>query len=125
LPTSPKDEVAIAKLGKIYTVCAVKARPGHRSGQSDRKALKAVLANDEFIAELVTRYGQFIGDIPGPQRRSVKAFTGWLKGQLAKPDSRTHKAAKQLAPVLLEVMRSDRWWESAIADRRKRRVKDI
>jgi hypothetical protein len=50
---------------------------------------------------------------------SVKAFTRWLKKELKDTKSIAYKTARKLAPVLVEVERSDRWWEFAFAERRK------
>jgi hypothetical protein len=119
LPTSPKDEDQLAKIKEIYTVDKVKARPGNKSGQSDRKALKAALANDELIAKLISLYGEYIRSEPGPQRGSVNAVTNWLQRELENPDGRAYGVVLSLAPVLVEAKRSDRWWESAFAKRRK------
>jgi len=125
LPKSPQGHDELTQIGETYVVCRVKNRPGHKSGQSDRKALKVALSDDELFAILVVNYGKYIGNKPDPQRVSAKAFTGWLKRELKNPASRAYKAIRALAPVLLELKRGDRWWESAIAERRKRRVKDI
>ena len=119
LPTSLKGEVAIAKIGEIYTADRVKARPGGKSGNSDQKRLKAALGNDELFAKLVCLYLKDIGSDPGPQTKSVKAFTRWIKAELQRQSSPAHRVVRSLAPVLLEAGRGDRWWESAISERRK------
>jgi hypothetical protein len=119
LPTSLKGEVALAKIAEIYTADRVKARPGGKSGQVDRKRLKAAMANDELFAKLISLYSEYIGSEPGPQTKSVKAFTGWLKGVFKRPGSPAYKVVFRIAPVLLEVERGDPWWGSAIAQRRK------
>jgi len=119
LPRSPEDEDQLAKIGEIYSVDRVKARPGKKSGQSDRKALQAALVNDELIAKLVSIYGEYIGSEPGPQSGAVTAFTNWLQRELDNPHGRAYEVVLALAPVLVEVKRSNRWWETAFAKRRK------
>jgi hypothetical protein len=121
LPTSPDDAVSVARIAGIYTAERVKARPG---AKSDRKKLKAAMENDELFAKLDCLYSEYIGDEPGPYTKSVKAFTRWLKAGLQYRGSPSYRVILNLAPVLLEVELGDRWWTSAIAGRRKRRVKD-
>jgi hypothetical protein len=124
LPISPEEEVSVAKIAGIYTAERVMARPGAKSGTSDRKKLKMAIGNDELITKLVCLYSKHNGDESGPQTNSVKAFTRWLKEVLQCRGSPAYRVIHELAPVLLDVERGDRWWESAIAGRRKRRVKD-
>lgn len=121
LPTSPDDAVSVARIAGIYTAERVKARPG---AKSDRKKLKAAMENDELFAKLDCLYSEYIGDEPVAQSNSVKAFTRWLKAGLQCPGSPAYQVVRSLASVLLEVELGDRWWTSAIAGRRKRRVKD-
>ena len=116
LPTSPEEEVSVAKIAGIYTADRVKARPG---AKSDRKKLKAAMENDELFAKLVCLYSEHNGDESGPQTNSVKAFTRWLKAVLQCRGSPAYPVILKLAPVLLEVERGDRWWESAMSKRRK------
>ena len=122
LPTSPEEEVSVAKIAGIYTADRVKARPG---AKSDRKKLKVAMENDELFAKLDCLYSEYKGDEPGPYTKSVRAFTRWLKTGLQYPGSPAYRVILKLAPVLLEVELGDRWWASAIAGRRKRRVKDF
>ncbi len=119
LPNSPQDKAELAKIRKIYTICRVKARPGSKSRTSDRNALHLAVNDDSLIAKFAVLFGKHIGDKPGPQMTSVKAFTRWLKKELKNTKSIAYKTALKLAPVLLEVERNDRWWESAFAERRK------
>jgi hypothetical protein len=119
LPTSVEKKNEIVKIGKIYTSCLVSSRPGAKSGKSDRKALKAALANDHLIAKLVVLYAKYIGGKPAAQTISSKAFTGWFKKELNKTKSNVYQTVLTLAPVLLEVERNDRWWGIAFAKRRK------
>jgi len=119
LPNSPKEKAELAKIRRIYTACRVKARPGSKSKTSDRNALHLAVNDDSLIAKFAVLFGKHIGDKPGPQMTSVKAFTRWLKKELKNTNSIAYKAALKLAPVLLEVDRNDRWWESAFAERRK------
>ena len=119
LPNSPEEKAGLAKIRKIYTVCRVKTRPGTKSRMSDRNALHLAVNNDFLIAKLAVLFGEYIGNKPGPQMKSVKAFTRWLKNELKNTKGIAYKTALKLAPVLLEVERSDRWWESAFAERRK------
>jgi hypothetical protein len=119
LPTSVKDQNEMVQIAKTYSVSRVTARAGNNSETSDKKQLKAALANDELIAKLAVLYGKHIGEKPGPHTISSKAFTGWLKKELTNNKSIAYKTALKLAPVLLEVERNDRWWESAFAERRK------
>ena len=124
LPTSPEEEVSVAKIAGIYTAERVMARPGAKSGTSDRKKLKTAIGNDELFTKLVCLYSEYKEDESGPQTNSVKAFTRWLKAGLQCPGSPAYQVVRSLAPVLLGVELGDRWWTSAIAGRRKRRVKD-
>ena len=119
LPNSPKEKAELAKIRRIYTACRVKARPGSKSKTSDRNALHLAVNDDSLIAKFAVLFGKHIGDKPGPQMTSVKAFTRWLKKELKNTNSIAYKTALKLAPVLLEVDRNDRWWESAFAERRK------
>lgn len=119
LPNSPREKAGLAKIRKIYTVCRVKTRPGSKSRMGDRNTLHSAVNDDFLIAKLAVLFGEHIGDKPGPQMTSVKAFTRWLKKELKNTKSIAYKTALKLAPVLLEVERSDRWWESAFAERRK------
>ena len=124
LPKSKEERISVAKIAEIYTVERVKVRSGVKSGRGDRKALKAAIGNDELFAKLVSLYSEHIGNEPGPQTKSVKAFTRWFKAELQRQGSPGYRVVRSLAPVLLEVERGDSWWASAIAERRKRRVKD-
>jgi hypothetical protein len=119
LPTSVKDKNEMVRIGETYSVSRVKARPGNNAETSDKKQLQAALTNDELITRLAELYGKHIGEKPGPHTISSKAFTGWLKKELKNTKSIAYKTALKLAPVLLEVERNDRWWESAFAERRK------
>ena len=119
LPTSVQDKNEMMRIGETYSVSHVRARPGDKAGTSDKKALQVALKNDDLIAKLVALYEQHIGDKPGPHTISSKGFTGWLKKELKTTNSIAHQTVLELAPVLLEVERSDRWWEFAFAERRK------
>lgn len=116
LPTSADDAVSVARIARIYTAERVKARPG---AKSDRKKLKAAMENDELFAKLDCLYSEHNGDESGPQTNSVKAFTRWLKAVLQCRGSPAYPVILKLAPVLLEVERGDRWWETAMSKRRK------
>jgi len=119
LPNSPQEKSGLAKIREIYSVCRVKTRQASKSRMGDRNALHLALNDDLLIAKLAVLFGEHIGNKPGPQMTSVKAFTRWLKKELKNTKSIAYKTARKLAPVLLEVERSDRWWESAFAERRK------
>ena len=119
LPTSVKDKNEMVRIGQTYSVSRVEARLGNNAETSDKKQLQAALTNDELIAKLAELYRKHIGEKPGPHTISSKAFTRWLKKELNNTQSMAYKAARSLAPVLLEVERNDRWWEAAFAERRK------
>jgi len=119
LPTSVQDQNEMVRIGETYCVSRVKARPGDNAETSDKKQLQAALTNDELIAKLAVLYGKHIGEKPGPHTISSKAFTRWLKKEFNNTQSMAYKAARSLAPVLLEQERGDRWWACAIAERQK------
>jgi hypothetical protein len=125
VPTSPQAKAEIAKIGEIYKTSRVTARPGNKSGASDKKALQAGVANDELMATLAALFQQNIADTADSCKTSAKLFVEWLTKELQNKNSSAYKTVRMLAPVMLEVKRSDRWWADTFAQRRKRRVKDI
>lgn len=125
LPRSPKEKDKISKIKKIYFVQKVKPRPGKKSLKVDRLLLSEAVNNDELIFKLSVEFHAFLGNSPSPHAISYKAFSRWVKVELAKKDSAAYIIVYQLAPILLEIERGDRWWSDALAMRKKRRVKDI
>jgi hypothetical protein len=97
----------------------VKPRPGKKSKTTVKKAIQTALADDELIAKLAVMYEEHIGNKPGPHTVSAKAFTHWLKNQLKKTESEAYRTVIKVAPILLEVEFSERWWADNFAERRK------
>ena len=119
LPTSPQAKAEIDEIREIYTVCLVKPRPGKKSKTTVNKAIQTALADDELIAKLAVMYEEQMGNKPGPHTVSAKAFTHWLKNQLKKTESDAYRTVIKVAPILLEVEYSERWWADNFAERRK------
>ena len=125
LPKSPQEKNKISEMANIYGVFIVKPRSGKKTGKVDRFELSAAVNNDELICKLALQFGTFVGKNPSPHAISAKAFSRWVKGELAKKDSAVYRITYKYAPILLEIERGHRWWADAIALRKKRRVKDM
>jgi len=119
LPQTPKEIAEIGAIAAIYDIDKVKTRRGEQSVKSDKATLIKALKNDDLIGNLAVLYGEFIGDSKAPHLTSAKAFSVWLKGQLAHKNSAAYTVVLEKAPLFLNVERSDRWWADALAQRRK------
>jgi hypothetical protein len=119
LPQSPSEVAEIADIGAIYDVDKVKTRRGKNSIKSDKAELAKVLKDDDLVMKLAVLFGNFIGDGKGPHLTSAKAFSRWLKRELARKNSAVYAVVLERAPIFLNVERSDRWWADAFAQRRK------
>ena len=118
LPNSPQEKNKISEMANIYDVASVKPRSGKKTGKVDRLELSAAVNNDELICKLAVQFGTFVEKNPSPHAISAKAFSRWLKGELAKKDSVVYRIVYKHAPILLELERGDRWWEDALALRK-------
>ena len=125
LPNTQQEKNKISEIAKIYDVASVKPRSGKKTGKVDRLELSAAVNNDELVSKLAARFGTFVGKNPSPHATSVKAFSRWLKGEIAKKDGVVYRIVYKHAPIFFELERGMRWWEDAFAFRKKRRVKDI
>jgi len=119
LPQSAKEKAEIAAIKEKYEVDKVITRRGEQSLKSDKTSLAKALKDDDLIGKLAVLYGNYIGNSEAPHLTSAKAFSRWLKGELAHKKSNVYSIVLNKAPILLEVERDDRWWADAFAQRRK------
>ena len=119
LPKSAKEKAEIEALKEKYKVDKVITRRGEQSLKSDKTSLAKALKDDDLIGKLAVLYGNYIGNSEAPHLTSAKAFSRWLKGELAHKKSNVYSIVLNKAPILLEVERGDRWWADAFAQRRK------
>lgn len=118
----PKSAEAFAKIDgirEVYEVVRVKSRTGKPDEQTVRQMVRAGVQNDALMVTLCALFAAQVGDTPGPQATSIKAFTHWLNIQLKNKKSRAYNTMAKMAPELLADQRSDRWWADAIARRKK------
>lgn len=119
LPKSAKQKAEIEAIKEKYKVDKVITRTGEQSLKSDKTSLAKALKDDDLIGKLAVLYGNYIGNSEAPHLTSAKAFSRWLKGELAHKKSNVYSIVLNKAPILLEVERGDRWWADAFAQRRK------
>ena len=119
LPKSAKEKAEIEAIKEKYKVDKVITRMGEQSLKSDKTSLAKALKDDDLIGKLAVLYGNYIGNSEAPHLTSAKAFSRWLKGELAHKKSNVYSIVLNKAPILLEVERGDRWWADAFAQRRK------
>lgn len=119
LPKSAKEKAGIEAIKEKYKVDKVITRTGEQSLKSDKTSLAKALKDDDLIGKLAVLYGNYIGNSEAPHLTSAKAFSRWLKGELAHKKSNVYSIVLNKAPILLEVERGDRWWADAFAQRRK------
>jgi len=119
LPKSAKEKAEIEAIKEKYKVDKVITRTGEQSLKSDKTSLAKALKDDDLIGKLAVLYGNYIGNSEAPHLTSAKAFSRWLKGELAHKKSNVYSIVLNKAPILLEVERGDRWWADAFAQRRK------
>ena len=119
LPKSAKEKAGIEAIKEKYKVDKVITRRGEQSLKSDKTSLAKALKDDDLIGKLAVLYGNYIGNSEAPHLTSAKAFSRWLKGELAHKKSNVYSIVLNKAPILLEVERGDRWWADAFAQRRK------
>lgn len=119
LPKSAKEKAEIEAIKEKYKVDKVITRTGEQSLKSDKTSLAKALKDDDLIGKLAVLYGNYIGNSEAPHLTSAKAFSRWLKDELAHKKSNVYSIVLNKAPILLEVERGDRWWADAFAQRRK------
>ncbi len=117
LPKTEDEIVKLEAINRTYEVGVVKARKITRS--SDRVRVTVALMNDQLMAELAVLYGQTIEHPTSARKISAQAFLQWLRREMLSKKGPAYLAVRKLAPILLNVERSDRWWGDAISARRK------
>jgi len=117
LPKTEEEIVKLEAIDQTYKVEVVKARKIKCS--ADRVRATDALMNDQLMAELAVLYGQTIEDPTQPRKISVKKFLEWLRREMLIKKSPAYLAIRRLAPILLDVELSARWWGDAISARRK------
>ena len=123
LPKSAKESNQIASIGEIYNASTVAGRNGQKTKAKGKRTvqqeLDEAIQNHNLFASLAVLYEAHIGPDPGPHQTGGREIAGWIRGELAKNNSPTFLAVGRLAPILLEVDRSLRWWTDAFTQRRK------